>query len=526
MAAAVDNTPGDILVVDGDSRTLEQLTHSLRGFGHRVREALSGEACLDEMVLKIPDLILCDQNLPGIRGIDVLRRVKGNALVRHVPVLMMSEEDNEDERLEAIEAGAADFLIKPVNMPALMARSRSVLRSKRLNDEVRRQRQILDSLFEISLLGRDDPEATLRIFTHFAQRVTDLLQTRQAVILLGRGGEVPEVLASWPNNSVREVTEKVHRCEAVQQILALANSIVVAHDDPDHQGMLGLDEGFAGVPIMGPDNRVIGAVVAFGTRVNPSIENFRLLSILAQRVGAEVQMRDYNEVLEQRVAERTRDLTDALDSLQQAQEDTIFRLALAADFRDNETGNHLRRISRLSALLAKSKGLPDEAIELLRHASQMHDVGKVGIPDAILLKPGKLTDDEWVIMRQHPALGAQICHGAASPLLQMSEKVAMGHHERWDGNGYPNGAKGEEIPIESRIVAVVDIFDALTSRRPYKEPWPYEKAFAHIESLAGNHLDPELVDLFLQMREDAVRVKEDLTDDAPQDLDLSISSAE
>jgi len=201
------------------------------------------------------------------------------------------------------------------------------------------------------------------------------------------------------------------------------------------------------------------------------------------------QARAFNSVLEERVESRTREL-------HATQIDVIRRLATAAEFRDNETGQHIVRMSLFAHHLALASGFSEAEAVLIRDAAPLHDVGKIGIPDAILLKQGKLTSDEWEIMKRHAEIGGHILEGGTSPQLKMARSIALSHHEKWDGTGYPNGLKGENIPIEGRIVAVADVFDALTSSRPYKPAWKIEDALAYMVENAGRHLDPKLVELF------------------------------
>jgi CHASE2 domain-containing sensor protein len=206
----------------------------------------------------------------------------------------------------------------------------------------------------------------------------------------------------------------------------------------------------------------------------------------------------YNAVLEAAVRERTADL-DAL------QVEIIERLGQAVDSRDEETGEHISRIGTLSYRLGRAVGLDPERAEMLRRASAMHDVGKIAIPDAILQHPGPLTPAQWEVMKTHTTAGAAILSGSRSPLVRMAEVIALTHHEKWNGQGYPVGTAGEDIPVEGRIVAVCDVFDALVSRRPYKEPWTPEEALAEIERSAGSHFDPEIAAAFVTlMREDLV----------------------
>jgi CHASE2 domain-containing sensor protein len=185
--------------------------------------------------------------------------------------------------------------------------------------------------------------------------------------------------------------------------------------------------------------------------------------------------------------------------LSQSQLELIERLAHAVEFRDTETGEHIQRIGVLCERLALEIGWQPADAETLRHASAMHDIGKIGIPDRVLLKPGKLDDEEWEIIRRHPATGGEILTGSANPLLQMAEAIARTHHERWDGSGYPAGLRADEIPLVGRICAVCDVYDALLSKRSYKESWRVEDALAEIERGSGSHFDPQLVVAFLRL---------------------------
>ena len=194
--------------------------------------------------------------------------------------------------------------------------------------------------------------------------------------------------------------------------------------------------------------------------------------------------------LEQRVRERTRELEDT-------QVEILRRLAIAGEYRDNETGNHVLRVGHGCQLLALAAGLPPTHAMAIFHASPMHDIGKIGIPDHILLKPGRLDSEELVIMRRHAEIGGRMLADHPAPVMRLASSIAFCHHEKWDGSGYPAGSAGEAIPIEARIVAICDVFDALTSARPYKRPWPVDDALAYMREQAGRHFDPLLVECFL-----------------------------
>lgn len=212
-------------------------------------------------------------------------------------------------------------------------------------------------------------------------------------------------------------------------------------------------------------------------------------SILLRRVRIQMDLHHQHRTLEAKVRERTRELESTRLQI-------IHRLGRAAEYRDNETGLHVVRMSESAGILARAAGMSDANAQLLTEAATMHDVGKIGIPDRILLKPGKLDADEWEAMKTHTRIGAEIIGDDSSDILQLARVVALHHHERWDGTGYPHGLSGENIPIEGRIVSIVDVYDALTSERPYKKPWKASDAAAYIQEHSGTAFDPQLTPLF------------------------------
>jgi CHASE2 domain-containing sensor protein len=220
-------------------------------------------------------------------------------------------------------------------------------------------------------------------------------------------------------------------------------------------------------------------------------------SQLGERRARRALARD-NELLESRVHERTRELHDT-------QLEIAMRLGTAVESRDGETGRHIERIGRFCERLALEIGMSPSAAELLRHASALHDVGKVAIPDRILLKPGPLNAEEWATMRTHTTVGAAMLANSGSRLIRMAETIALSHHEFWNGDGYPHGLVGEEIPLVGRICAICDVFDALLSARPYKPPWPIDETLAELARLRGVQFDPELLDAFLPLARDLHR---------------------
>ncbi len=227
--------------------------------------------------------------------------------------------------------------------------------------------------------------------------------------------------------------------------------------------------------------------------------------IVLARVRTHLALYDQNRELARQVGERTAELFNTRQQI-------IRRLGRAAEFRDNETGNHIIRMSHFCRLIGAAAGLGEKSVEMLYNASPMHDVGKIGIPDHILLKQGKLDDEEWAIMRRHPEIGAEIIGQHSDELLQTAWMIALCHHEKWDGSGYPSGLKGEQIPLMARIAALADVFDALTTVRPYKRAWSVEEAVSFIESQAGSHFDPALIEPFKRVLPDMLRIREEFSD--------------
>lgn len=266
--------------------------------------------------------------------------------------------------------------------------------------------------------------------------------------------------------------------------------------------MPGMD-GYAACTALKADKATAAIPVIFVTALNDSADEAH---------GFEVDAVDYitkpisPPVVRARV--RTHLSLVRTEELRETRLQIVQRLGRAAEYKDNETGMHVIRMSHFSRRLALELGCCEDWAEDLLNAAPMHDVGKIGIPDAILQKPGPLTDEEWLVMRKHPQFGAEIIGESPARVLQIARAVALGHHEKWDGSGYPNRLEGEAIPLEARIVALADVFDALTSVRPYKKAWPAEEAMAHIQSQAGKHFDPQLVDKFTPLLADLLDIRQ------------------
>ncbi|WP_153558809.1 HD domain-containing phosphohydrolase [Roseimaritima sediminicola] len=270
----------------------------------------------------------------------------------------------------------------------------------------------------------------------------------------------------------------------------------------------------------------LGATDFLAKPVDPNDLLPRVRNTLIMR-SYQNQMARYAQQLEQRVAERTREL-------ECSRREVVECLARAAEYRDTETGNHVVRVGRFAGIIAKRMGFSAEQVSNIELAAQLHDVGKIAIPDAVLHKPGRLDPDEFDFIKRHAAIGhsiirahspaetetlrrhvmagGQLLAAQASPLLRLASTIALSHHERWDGTGYPLGLKGEDIPLEARITSVADVYDALSSARPYKDPMPREKCFQILEEGRGTQFDPRVLDSFFAGSEEVIRVQLELVD--------------
>jgi putative two-component system response regulator len=354
------NDQSTILVVDDEDRNLRLMEAMLLPAGYHILTARNGEQALDVVSKERVDVILLDVMMPKMDGYEVASRLKSDPETKIIPIVMVTALNAKEDRIKAIEAGADDFLTKPVDKTEMRARVASLVKVKAYND----------------------------------------------------------------------------------------------------------------------------------------------------------YMRDHQKELESEVAKRTRDLEQAFERIKSVSLEAIYRLTRAAEYKDEDTGSHIQRMSNYAAAIARHMGLGKRVTESILYATPMHDIGKIGIPDRILLKPGKLDPDEWAVMKQHTAIGARILEGSSTGIIRLGEIVALTHHEKWDGSGYPRGLKGKQIPLVGRIVAIADVFDALTSKRPYKEAFSLEKSYEIIRQGRGNHFDPAVVDVFFSAEAKILKIKEAFHDDA------------
>jgi putative two-component system response regulator len=347
------DTKAKILVVDDEDRNLRLMELLLTSFGYDVVTAVNGKVALEKLRDISPDVILLDVMMPEMDGFEVVRKLKEDDNTKIIPIVMVTALNEVEDRVKALDAGADDFLNKPVDKIELRARVQSLVKVKAYNDH----------------------------------------------------------------------------------------------------------------------------------------------------------LLNYQKKLETEVSKRTKQLRQTLKKLKELSIESICQLSRAAEYKDVNTGDHIKRMSFYAAAVAQKMGLNKEIVDSLLYTAPMHDAGKIGIPDNILLKPSRLDNSEWEIMKQHTTIGGQILGGSDAKSIKMAQTIAMTHHEKWDGSGYPKGLKGSKIPLVGRIAAIADVFDALTSKRPYRiKPFTLEEALDYIKLHSGKYFDPKVVDAFFAAKDEIISI--------------------
>jgi len=276
--------------------------------------------------------------------------------------------------------------------------------------------------------------------------------------------------------------------------------------------------------LRGKEDRVKGIEAGCDDFLSKPLDKMELLARVRSLLKVKAYndlMINYREELESEVTRRTAELKHAFEIIKAASLETIYRLCMASEYKDKETGAHIKRMSRYSAAVASRMGLDESTVETILYAAPMHDLGKIGIPDRIMAKPTKLDPAEWEIMKQHTVIGAKILKGSDAGFIKAGESIALHHHERWDGSGYPNGLKGIKIPIAGRITAITDAFDALTYKRSYKAAFSVEMSLAIIREGRGSHFDPDVTDAFFAIQDEILAIKKQYDADDQQVFDIT-----
>lgn len=481
-----------IFVVDDEPSIRSALARIVAMDGHDVEEFEHGRGALDAVEDEPPDLIVTDIFMPEMDGVELL--IELDRIAPHVPVIAISgggRGPHPPILEEAVQLGAAATVGKPFRAEQVRRVVERVLASSAVdaaavaasrNAEASRPATLEAEIRAARVLVADDEEPARRALTRMLER-SGYTQVRSAAT----GDEAMKMAASWqpdllildlhmPGSDGFAVLEFVRDAQTGPLVLPVL--VLTGDFDPEVK-----QRAFA------------AGAMDFLVKPPSADETIaRVRNLLSTRV-LQRRLAQQNEDLEVRVGQRTREV-------EMAHWEVVDRLATVAEYRDDLTGAHQRRVGEMAALIGRRLDLEDRVVRRLRMAAPLHDIGKVAIPDSILHKPGPLDHEEWNVMRTHTTVGASMLAGGDFPLLRTAERIALTHHERWDGVGYPGGLKGEEIPLEGRITALADVIDCMTHSRPYRDALPVEEAIAEVERCAGSQFDPGIVPVVLAAWED------------------------
>ncbi len=500
-----------ILLVDDDKQLTFILRAHLNAIGYVVEEAHDAEAGLRLLPEFKPDLVVMDLTLPGMNGIEATQSLKNNPETADISVVMLTARNDSDHVVMALEAGAQEYVVKPFEVAELLARIRTVLRlrqtkqeldnlNSRLRVEIEQRTGRLRTLYNYTraLNEADSRDQVLDLVIETVRKVTG----SQRVSILLKDSDVRHLVCARATGIEDQVAKSIRIAVhdgIAGQVFSSGKTYVANTYNHDHaEGNRYDGDSFVSTPLIATTlmtrEEILG-VLSITDKPDGGFTPEEIECIRSVADSGAIAL--HNQMRRER-------LSESVDALLM----TVGRLA---EFRDNETSNHLERVCTFSRILATelqrdskySDIVTDKFIDDLSRAAPMHDIGKVGIADQILCKPGKLTPEEFDEMKQHCRIGREVLESALDktgpvPILTMCVEIASHHHERFDGNGYPDQLVGEKIPLSARIIALVDAYDAITSRRRYKDPMSHARAVDIIESEAGKHFDPDLVAPFLR----------------------------
>jgi response regulator RpfG family c-di-GMP phosphodiesterase len=519
---------GTILVVEDDAELRFILAVHLRAAGFEVIEATEGQQALDVVAGRPIDLIIMDIGLPGMDGVAATRRLMIDPKTAAIPVIILTARSGSGDVVRGLEAGAQEYLFKPFDVAELLARVRTVHRlttahkqldrlNTHLEVEVDTKTRRLQRLYEFmrDLNHADARGEILDLLIRCVEQTTGAKRVSLFVVnAAGKTLVCERALGMDPANvpalkieDVQGITGQVFRCG---KTLAARTYGSPVQSDRDYSR-----DTFLSTPLISTSLQTRDGVIGV---LNVTDKNDDI-PFSDEEIGCIRSIADAAAIALDNVTRRIR--------LEQSVRVLLRTVGRLAEYRDEETTLHLERVSKLARIIAcelHREGpyaaiVTEEFIESLVQAAPMHDIGKVGIPDEILTKPGKLTDEEFQIMKTHTDIGRRVLSQALDPahpvpLLQMCIDIAHGHHERYDGKGYPRRIRGVDIPLSARIIALVDAYDAITSRRRYKDAKPHEQAVEIIRSEAGRHFDPLIVEAFLRCEKKFNQVRERLDERA------------
>jgi putative two-component system response regulator len=496
------NTMLRLLMVEESTEVALLLACALRDGGYQAQceRVETVEAMTVALQNQKWDLVISDSNLTLFDGLEVITTLKNHGT--DTPIIIVSNSNDKSWQEKMIKAGASEFVLKN-NLSSLIPTLKKILPTMNQNSMEKLEPRKIDSksndldetrnkeLLNAKILIVDDEPKNVEVikqvmemagyenirFTCNPREVCDIYKSFWPDLIL--------LDLNMPHMNGFQVMEELKKVEQRDYV-----PVLVLTAQTDRESRLKALRAGAKDFLLKPFDLV---------EVIHRIQNMLEVRLIQNK------LRNQNFNLEEKVQERTKELY-------KTQLSVVQRLGRAAEYRDNETGNHVLRMSRVAALLAKHMSFNNSHCDLILNASPMHDVGKIGIPDGILLKPGKHDVEEWGVMRTHAEIGYHILADDPSELMQLAATIALQHHEKWDGSGYPNGLKGEEISIEARITTISDVFDALTSERPYKIAWSVEDAVKYIEDEKGVSFDPQIVEKFKEVLPEIIFINKQYID--------------
>ncbi len=452
----------NILIIDDNTKNIQLAANVLKSTDlYNIFFATSGEKGIDQLKLREYALILLDINMPGLDGYETASIIKKDDQYKKIPIIFLSANANKSSIQKGFEYGGEDYITKPFDEMELLHRVKThvelFLAKEKLQAEVNDTKVLLEqykrAVDASSLVSKTDKSG---IITYVNDKFCEISQYSKEELI----GKNHNIVRS-PNVS-KQIFKNMWDTIQSKQIW---NGLI---ENRAKDGSSYFVEATV-MPILNANSEIVEYIS------------------LRTNITKEIELR--------------KDIVDT-------QREILYTLGELGEWRSKETGDHVNRVSLVSALLARAYGCKEEDVELIKMASPMHDIGKVIISDSILLKPGKLTAEEFEIMKKHTEYGWEIFNKSNHVLLKTSALISYEHHEKWDGTGYPRGLKGEEIHLFGRITSIADVFDALSHDRIYKKAWELDKVIEYIKNESGKSFDPKLVDLFVENIEDIIKIQE------------------
>ncbi|MCK9363844.1 MAG: response regulator [Syntrophales bacterium] len=501
----------NILIVDDEIETCKALNMFLSFKGYECQMAHTGDQALEIMRGYRIDLVLMDVMMPGMNGFEACRIIKNDELLKAIPVIMLTALSEKKDRIEGIEAGADDFINKPIDHSEVLARVRMLLKLKDANDLLSHAFADIQSLIVYG-------EQTFNSFTSadfdFMSKIDGIVERiirkessiahKPESVVVGYENE----RGSWSWYHYESVSHSLKRSELGGNIRQSLESVWKEESQIGflNQKDIALPEFSLFIKELQSQNIKIKNIVYSLSR------GLCIVNLNHDREVGKYDAAILNSMVT--ICDSLRYLARQVQETEEAFAYTIQALARASEVNDEDTGQHILRVGEYAGFIAVSLGLPERLTQMIRQQAPLHDVGKLYIPASILKKPAKLTDDEMKIIELHPSYGAKII--GEQPRLEVARRIALTHHERWDGSGYPGGLRGVEIPIEGRIVALADQYDALRNRRAYKPAFTHARVFEILDKgdgrTAPSHFDPAVLAIFLKFDKEFEDIYEHMQD--------------